>query len=79
MSKTRDERIRLSVELLKKLNDKEFFSEIQEFSQILKLYTQDDIQSGFSGKIKIKSLNRILHYNLPIKIKSTPSVHLRRT
>lgn len=78
--KTREERVKIAVNLLKDLKQyqiPESYPGIEKFHQIVREYTEPELQSGLSGKIKILEIGRTLEYHLPIRHASEPMVRLK--
>lgn len=79
-SKSREERIRIAVNLLKDLKQyhiPDSLPGVEKFHKVVRDYTEPNINSGLSGKIKIPEIGRTLEYHLPIRSISQPMVRLK--
>lgn len=78
--KTREERTQIAINLIKQIKKNEipdYIPGMKEFRKILNQYLEPDIISGYSGKIRMPELDKILEYNLPMKKNSQPMVRLK--
>lgn len=78
--KTQGERLQVKMDVEEKLLEMglhmDSFESLTPFKKDLEDYTQEDILSGFSGKIYIPELERTLEYVLPMRIWAQPMVRL---
>lgn len=78
--KSREERLQIKADILKQLDalhiDVEVVESLQPFLKLLEEYCMPKIVSGYSGRMAVPELGRVLEYVLPLRVWAQPMVRM---
>lgn len=78
--KTVEERLKIKQDVLQQMDrlnvDVDVLESFQPFMKILDEYCQPKLMNGYSGRLYIPEINRVLEYVLPLRVWAQPMVRL---